>query len=127
MEQFWCILGEAGADEATRDGVESVLVVQREENEVVAGVEHQLCHATAYFRAFLDANSELDGKEGVADSVANLGQSHPTNEAIPGVTDAKRTRAAVLLRNEDGSGPEPDLREELSGEHEVAEGGEELI
>ena len=56
-----------------------------------------MCHAAAYFRAILDANSELDGKEGVADSVADLGQSHPTNEPIPGVIDAKRTRAAVLL------------------------------
>jgi hypothetical protein len=83
VEQFWRILGEAGADdEATRDGVESVLVIQREENEIVK--QHQLCHANAYFRAVLDANSELNGKEGVADPIANLGQCHPTNEAIPG-------------------------------------------
>ena len=47
--------------------------------------------------------SELNGKEGVADPVANLGKGHPTNEAIPGVADAKRARAAVL-GNEDGSG-----------------------
>ena len=83
VEQLRRILGEAGA-EATRDGVESVLVIQREENEIVAGVKHQLCHATAYLCAVLDANSELNGKEGVADPVANLGQGHPTNEAIPG-------------------------------------------
>ena len=126
VEQFRRILGEAGADEATRDGVEAVLVIQREENEIVAGVKHQLCHATAYLCAVLDANSELNGKEGVADPVANLGQGHPTNEAIPGVADAKRAGAAVLLGNEDGSGPEPDLGEELSGEHEIAKGGEEL-
>ncbi len=37
-----------------------------------------------------------------------------------------RGRAAVLLGNEDGSGPEPYLGEELAGEHEIAEGGEEL-
>ena len=85
-----------------------------------------MCHATAYFRAVLDPNSELDGKEGVADSVADLGQSHPTHEAIPGVADANRTRAAVLLGDEDGSGPELDLGEELPGEHEIAEGSEEL-
>ena len=126
MEQFWRILGEAGADEVARDGVESNLVIQREKNEIVAGVKHQLRHATAYFCAVLDANSELNGKEGVANPVANLGQGHPTNETIPGVAYAKRARAAVLFGNEDGSGPEPDLGEELSGEHEIAEGGEEL-
>ena len=93
VEQFWRILGEAGA-EAIRDGVESILVIQREENEIVAGVKHQLCHAIAYFCAVLDANSELNGKEGVADPVGNLGLGHPTNEAIPGVADA------VLLGNE---------------------------
>ena len=59
-----------------RDGVESVLVIQREENEIIAGVKHQLCHATA--------NSELNGKVGVANPVTNIGQGHPTNEAIPG-------------------------------------------
>ena len=95
MEQFRRILGEAGADEATRDGVKAVLVIQREENEIVAGVKHQLCHATAYLCAVLNANSELNAKEGVADPVANLGQGHPTNEAIPGVADAKRAGAAV--------------------------------
>ena len=49
------------------------------------------------------------------------------NEAIPEVADAnKRARAAILLGNVDGSGPETDLGEALSGEHEIAEGGEEL-
>ena len=86
MEQFRRILGKAGADEATRDGVEAVLVIQREESEIVAGVKHQLCHAVAYFRAVLDANSELDGKEGMTNP--NLGQGHPTDEAIPGVAYA---------------------------------------
>jgi hypothetical protein len=85
-----------------------------------------LRHATAYFRAVLDANSELNGKEGMANPVANLGQGQPTNEAIPGVAYAKRARAAVLFGNIDGSGPEPYLGEELTGEHEIAEGGEEL-
>ena len=83
-------------------------------------------HSTAYFRAVLDANSELNGKEGMANPVANLGQGQPTNEAIPGVAYAKRARAAVLFGNIDGSGPEPYLGEELTGEHEIAEGGEEL-
>ena len=67
--------------------------------------------AMRHFRAVLDANSELDGKEGVANPVANLGQGHSTNEAIPGVAYAKRATAAVLLGNEDGSGPELYLRE----------------
>jgi hypothetical protein len=40
VEQFWRILCEAGADEAARDGVEPVLFIQREENEVVARVKH---------------------------------------------------------------------------------------
>jgi hypothetical protein len=71
---------EAGADEATRDGVESDLVIQREENEIVAGVEHQLCHATAYFCAVLDANFELNGKEGLADPVANLEKGPPIDQ-----------------------------------------------
>ncbi len=38
VKQFWHILCEAGADEAARDNVEPVLVIQREENEVVARV-----------------------------------------------------------------------------------------
>jgi hypothetical protein len=107
VEQFWRILGEASTDEAARDGIEPVLVIQREENEVIARVKHQLRHVTAYFRAILGANSELNGKEGMANPVANLEQGHPTNEAIPGFAYAKRARAAVLFRNEDGSGPEP--------------------
>jgi hypothetical protein len=127
VEQFWRILCETGADdEAARDGVEPVLVIQREENEIVTRVKHQMRHATAYFRAVLDTNSELNGKEGMANPVANLGQGHPTNEAIPGVAYANRARAAVLFGNEDGSGPEPYLGEELIGEHEIAEGGDEL-
>jgi hypothetical protein len=36
----------------------------------------------------LDANTELDGKEGMTNPVANLGQGHPTDEAIPGVAYA---------------------------------------
>ncbi len=82
VEQLRRILGEAGA-EATRDGVESVLVIQREENEIVAGVKHQLCHAIAYFCAVLDANSELNGKEGVADPVGNLGLGRIGNQESP--------------------------------------------
>ncbi len=85
VKQFGRVLCK---DEAARDGVEPVLVVQREENEVVARVKHQLRHPTAYFGAVLDANSELDGKEGMTNPVANLGQGHPTDEAIPGVAYA---------------------------------------
>jgi hypothetical protein len=48
----------------------------------------RLRHPTAYFRAVLDANSELDGKEEMTNPVANLGQGHPTDEAIPGVAYA---------------------------------------
>jgi hypothetical protein len=88
VKQFGRVLCKAGADEAARDGVEPVLVVQREENEVVARVKHQLRHPTAYFCAVLDANSELDPKEGMTNPVANLGQGHPTDEAIPGVAYA---------------------------------------
>ncbi len=89
MKQFGRVLCKTGADKIARDGVEPVLVVRREENEVVARVKHQLRHPTAYFRAvLLDANSELDGKEGMTNPVANLGQGHPTDEAIPGVAYA---------------------------------------
>ena len=88
VKQFGRVLCKAGADEAARDGVEPILVVQREENEVVARIKHQLRHSTAYFRAVLDANAELDGKEGMTNPVANLGQGHPTDEAIPGVAYA---------------------------------------
>ena len=88
VKQFGRVLCKAGADEATRDGVESVLVVQREENEVVARVKHQLRQPTADFRAVLDAYSELDGMDGMTNPVANLGQGHPTDEAIPGVAYA---------------------------------------
>ncbi len=88
VKQFGRVLCKAGADEAARDGIEFVLVVQREENEVVARVKHQLRHPTAYFRAVLDTNSQLDGKEGMTNPVANLGQGHPTDEAIPGVAYA---------------------------------------
>jgi hypothetical protein len=48
----------------------------------------ELRHPTAYFRAVLDSNSELDGKEGMTNPVANLGQGHPIDEAIPGVAYA---------------------------------------
>ncbi len=80
VKQFGRVLCKAGADEAARDGVKPILVVAR--------VKHQLRHPTAYFRAVLDANSELDGKEGMTKPVANLGQGHPADEAIPGVAYA---------------------------------------
>ena len=108
-------------------GVETVLVVEREANQIVAGVEDELCRrSSADLSPVSDTDAKLDGGEGVADAFAHFGKGDASDEAIPGIADAERTRVAILLRDEDGSGTEPDLRAELAREHEIAEGGEEL-
>ena len=42
---------------------------------------------------------------------ANLGEGDAPNEAVPGVADADRTGAPVLLGNEDGPSAESDSNE----------------
>jgi hypothetical protein len=126
VEQLGGKLGQPGANEAPREGVETVLVIEREANQVIAGVEDELCRSSADLSPVSDTDAKLDGGEGVADAFAYFGKGDASDEAIPGIANAERTRVAILLGDEDGSGTEPDLRAELAGEHEIAEGGEEL-
>ena len=78
-----------------------------------------------------DGSDKIDWRRGGRRGTE--GHTRPTNDGgghkgkgLGSDGNAKRVRAAVLFGNEDGSGPEPYLGEELSGEHEITEGGEEL-
>ena len=105
-----------------RESVETILIVQREEDKVILGVKDKLGHPSTDLGPILNTDAELQGGKSGSNSITNLGEGDAPNEAVSGVADAERTGAPVLLGNEDGPSAEPDLGTKLPGEHQVAEG-----
>ncbi len=116
---------QTGVDEASSgESVETILIVQREEDKVIFGVKDKLSHPSTDLGPILNTDAELHGRKSGSNSIKNLGEGDAPNKAVPGVADAERTGAPVLLGNEDGPSAEPDLGAKLPGEHQVAEGGQ---
>ena len=109
VEKLGGELSKTRANEAPRECVETVLVVQGDEDKVILGVEDKLGHSSADLGPVLDPDAKLHRRESRANAFTNLGKGDAPNEAISGVPDSEGARVAVLLGDKDGSRTEPDL------------------
>ena len=109
VEKLGGELSKTRANEAPRECVETILVVQGDEDKVILGVENKLGHSSADLGPVLDPDAKLHRRESRANAFTNLGKGDAPNEAISGVSDSEGARVAVLLGDKDGSRTEPDL------------------
>jgi hypothetical protein len=103
VEKLGGELSKTKANEAPRECVETVLVVQGDEEKVILGVEDKLGHSSADLGRVLDPDAKLHRRESRANALfTNLGKGDAPNEAIPGVPDTEGVRVAVHLGDKDG-------------------------